>query len=182
MSTRQNGVMFVALWVLLTAITLGGEQTVGSKESVKEPAWPPAQMKHLPAGYIDRLREALQLNADRIDSLTASDKPVLWARAGIGGFALGQHVDEINRYFESDSFEFGGSDKFGFSLFSSTNLRAYALFNHRTGTMKGLLSQQAEKKFEDFIWQVAKANSKLAEARRGVWEWKVLKTITCVAR
>lgn len=168
----RNLVLLVVPWALLTAIVLAGEPTVGGQAAVKEPAWPAANMKQLPADYLGRLRPALQLNADRIESLTTSDPPVLWVRTGIGGLALGQHVDKINRYLESEAFDIKGTDKFGFSLFTSTYERAYALFNHRTGTMKGMLSPDAEKKFEKYMWECAKANSLLAEAQRGAWEFE----------
>jgi hypothetical protein len=49
-------------------------------------------------------------------------------------------------------------------------MRLYALTNHRTGLMKGPLSQKAQEKFEQQMWAVAKANSKLAEAKRNVWD------------
>ena len=39
--------------------------------------WPSANMRDLPADYVDRLRQALQLNADKIDGLKANDQFVL---------------------------------------------------------------------------------------------------------
>ena len=83
---------------------------------------------------------------------------------------LGQRVDEINRFFESDKFVWSSNPKFGFSLFAVSYMRLYALMNHRTGPMKGLLSQKAQENFEKQMWAVAKANSKLAEAKRNVWD------------
>ena len=49
-------------------------------------------------------------------------------------------------------------------------MRMYGLMNHRTGPMKGPLSRKALENFEKEMWAVAKANSKLAEAKRGVWD------------
>jgi len=46
----------------------------------------------------------------------------------------------------------------------------YGLMNRRSGPMKGLLSRKAEENFEQGFWAVAKSNSKLAEAKRGVWD------------
>ena len=133
-------------------------------------AWPPAQMSDLPADYLDRLRSALQRLADGIERLKAADNPVLWVRSGIAGFTLGQHVDELNEYFERESFEYSPHKKFGFSLFSSSFVRAYGLLNDRTGVIKGRLSPAAQENFEKTLWRCAKGNSQLGEAQRGVWE------------
>jgi hypothetical protein len=46
----------------------------------------------------------------------------------------------------------------------------YALYNDRTGVMKGRLSPKAQAKLEKSFWQCAKAYSKLAEAKIDVWE------------
>lgn len=159
----------VNLCVLL-ALSVSTQVAAGDSSATGVITWPPVHMKDLPADYVDRLRQALQLNADRVNELKPNDKPVLWVRSGIAGFALGQHVDRLNEYFEADSFEYSPSEKFGFSLFSSSFVRAYALFNDRTGVMKGLLSPEAQKNFEKTFWECAKANSKLAEAQRGVWD------------
>lgn len=83
---------------------------------------------------------------------------------------LGQRVEEINAFLESDKFAWTTNPKFGFSLFSVSYLRLYALLNHRTGLLKGPLSWKAQENLERQMWAVAKANSRLAEARRDVWD------------
>ena len=106
--------------------------------------WPPPHMKGLPAEYQARQRRALETQLETISKLRPGVNPVLWVRFGIAGLALEKHVDQINAYIEDDSFEYKPSDKFGFSLFSSPYVRLYALFNDRTGAMKGRLSPKAQ--------------------------------------
>ena len=53
----------------------------------------------------------------------------------------------------------------GSACSASVTFGVYGLMNHRTGPMKGPLSQQAQANFEKGFWTVAKANSKLAEAK-----------------
>jgi len=133
--------------------------------------WPPPEMKTLPADYLDRLRCALQLQADRFDDpKTKSRNPVIMVRVGIAALALGQHVDELNVYFEADGFGWKPSEQWGFSLFSASYVRLYALYNDRTGVMKGRLSPKAQGNLERSFWECARAYSKLAEAKIDVWE------------
>lgn len=127
-------------------------------------------MKDLPADYLNRQRQALETQLESISKLGPDANPVLWVRFGIAGLALGRHVDRINAYIEDASFEYRPSEKFGFSLFSQPYVRLYAIFNNRTGTMKGRLSSKAEANLEKTLWACAKANSRLAEARRDVWD------------
>ena len=101
---------------------------------------------------------------------TKSNESIGWVRYGQPSLILGERVDEINRFFESDKFTWTANPKFGFSLFSTSYMRLYALMNHRTGVMKGPLSKAAVENFEKEMWKVAKANSKLVEAKRGVWD------------
>ena len=133
--------------------------------------WPPPEMKDLPADYLDRLRWALQLQSDRFDDPKTKGKgSVVKVRIGIAGLALGQHVDELNAYFEADGFGWKPSEQWGFSLFSASYLRLYALYNDRTGVMKGRLSPKAQENLEKSFWECARAYSKLAEAKIDVWE------------
>lgn len=136
--------------------------------------WPPQHMKGLPADYLQRLHDSLTAVASHLDRgnrrAATSDPSILWVRYGTGALALGQRVAEINAFFESDKFTWLSNDKFGFSLFSTEYMRLYGLMNQRTGVMKGPLSRAAQDNFEKQMWRVAKANSKLAEARRGVRE------------
>jgi hypothetical protein len=133
--------------------------------------WPPPEMKNLPADYLDRLRSALQLQSDRFDDpKTKSKNPVIMVRVAIAALALGQHVDELNAYLAADGFGWKPSEQWGFSLFSASYLRLYALYNDRTGVMKGRLSPKAQENLERSFWECARAYSKLAEAKIDVWE------------
>ena len=139
-------------------------------DDANKASWPPPHMNDLPAEYQDRLRVALARQLETIDKLGKDANPVLWVRFGIAGLTLNQHVDRINAYLEDDAFRYQPSEKFGFSLFSLPYVRLYGLFNSRTGRMKGRLSPQAEANLEKTLWDCAQANSKLAEAHRGVWD------------
>jgi len=138
------------------------------------PTWPPDHMTHLPADYLARLHTSIVAGAQRLERLDfTTSKPadsITWARYGIDAFVLGSHVQQINRFFEANTFAWGENPKFGFSLFATEYLRFYALFNNRTGLMKGILSPAAQENLEREMWRVAKANSKLAEAKRGLWD------------
>jgi len=83
--------------------------------------WPPADMKDLPADYLDRLHSALQRQSDRFnDPRTKTKNPVIMVRVGVAALALNQHVDELNAYFEADGFGCKASEDWGFSLFSAS--------------------------------------------------------------
>lgn len=131
-------------------------------------------MRNLPPDYLERLRASLVAGTERLSRLhfsdTKSTDSIGWVRHGMPALILGQRADEINRLFESDKFVVLSNPKFGFSLFGVSYLRMYGLMNGRTGPLRGLLSRKAEENFEKGLWAVARANSKLAEARRGVWE------------
>lgn len=136
--------------------------------------WPPEPMRRLPGDYLDRLRASIGATGGRMDRLTfdtsTGKDSIGWVRYGFSGLLLGERVEEINRFFESDKFEFSSNPKFGFSLFGVSYMRLYGVLNSRTGVLKGRLSPAAQANFERGMWLVAKANSKLAEARRGVWD------------
>lgn len=131
-------------------------------------------MRNLPPDYLERLRASLVAGTERLSRLhfsdTKSTDSIGWVRHGMPALILGQRADEINQLFESDKFVVLSNPKFGFSLFGVSYLRMYGLMNGRTGPLRGLLSRKAEESFEKGLWAVARANSKLAEARRGVWE------------
>ncbi len=135
-------------------------------------AWPPEHMRQLPPDYLDRLHECMIAGTARMSRLQAKDskgtESIGWVRYGQPSLLLGRRVDEINRFFESDKFEWTANPKFGFSLFTVSYMRLYALMNHRTGPLKGPLSPAAMNNFEQGMWKVAKANSKLSEAKRDV--------------
>jgi hypothetical protein len=137
-------------------------------------AWPPEHMKDLPADYLARLHTSLSAGAAKLDAHTfdraKSEDSIHWARFGLDALVLGRRREEINRFFASEKFTWTANPKFGFSLFSTEFMRLYALGNHRTGLMKGLLSPAAEARIEQEMWRVAKANSKLIEAQRGIWD------------
>jgi hypothetical protein len=136
--------------------------------------WPLPHMQHLPPDYLKRLHASIRAGAGRMDRLKLADSQasdsIGWARYGLNSLMLGERADEINRFFESDTFAWSANPKFGFSLFSVSFMRLYGLTNHRTGPLKGALSPKAVANLEEEMWKVAKANSKLAEAKRHVWE------------
>lgn len=131
-------------------------------------------MKELPTDYLKRLHASLEAGTSRLSKLrlnnSKSTDSIGWTRYGMPALILGKRAEEINQFFESDTFAWTTNPKFGFSLFSMSYMRMYALMNERTGPMKGLLSQKALKNFEKQMWLAAKANSKLAEAKRDVWD------------
>jgi hypothetical protein len=142
--------------------------------TVSSITWPPPYMQHLPPDYLDRQRASLTAGTGRLGRLdldtTQSRDSIGWVRYGMPALILGQRGEEINRFFESDTFAWSTNPKFGFSLFSVSYMRMYGLMNDRTGPMKGLLSQKALENFEKGMWLAAQANSKLAEAKRDVWD------------
>jgi hypothetical protein len=148
---------------------------ISAASAQADPAWwPPEFMKKLPPDYLERLRASLTAGTARLDKLqvekSKGTESIGWVRYGQPALLLGQHRDEINRFFESDKFTWTANPKFGFSLFSTSYMRLYALMNRRTGRIQGPLSPAAEAAFEREMWRVAKANSKLAEAQRDVWD------------
>jgi hypothetical protein len=137
-------------------------------------AWPPEYMKHLPADYLARLHASLPVAMERLDRFQAdtseSKDSIGWVRYGLPALMLGKRVDEINRFFESDRFIVTANPKFGFSLFGVSYVRLYALMNRHNGPLQGPLSPKSQENFEKGMWEVAKANSKLVEANRPVWD------------
>lgn len=138
------------------------------------PDWPPQHMQALPPNYLERLKACMNAGTERLTRMktgeSQSSDSIGWVRYGQPSLLLGRRADEINAFFESDKFEWNANPKFGFSLFTVSFMRLYAIANPRTGSCKGLLSDKAIENFERGMWKVAKANSKLAEAKRGVWE------------
>jgi hypothetical protein len=137
-------------------------------------AWPPQYMSQLPPEYLARVHASLVAGTSRMSRLRLADAEprdsIGWVRYGLPSLVLCQRTDGINRFFESDTFTWTTNPKFGFSLFSVSYMRMYGLTNARSGPLKGLLSPKALANFERGMWLTAKSNSKLAEARRGVWE------------
>ncbi len=131
-------------------------------------------MQSLPSDYLERLKACMVAGTERLNRMKVGDSEssdsIGWVRYGQPSLLLGRRMDEINAFFESDTFEWTANPKFGFSLFTVSYMRLYALMNHRTGAMKGPLSNAAMDNFEKGMWQVAKANTKLAEAKRDVWD------------
>ncbi len=140
----------------------------------KQITWPPAYMRDLPADYLERLHASIQAGTGRMDRLkletTKPSESIGWARYGLNSLLLGQRSDEINRFFESEKFEWPANPKFGFSLFGVSFMRLYGLTNYHHGPLPGLLSPAAVANLEQEMWRVAQANSKLAEAKRNVWD------------
>jgi hypothetical protein len=152
-------------------LLLAGAAASAATANGRPAAWPPEHMKHLPADHLERLHATLSLGADRIAALdfatSRKEDSITWARYGIDALVLGRHVEKVNRFFASDKFAWGENPKFGFSLFATEYQRLYALFNDRTGLIKGRLSPKAQENLEREMWRIAKANSKLAEAKPG---------------
>jgi hypothetical protein len=164
----------VFLGVLGLVSAQSREAPEASGKTAAAAPWPPPHMKDLPPDYLERLRASLQAGTGRLGKLRLADAKstdsIGWTRHGMPALILGQRGEEINRFFESDTFAWTTNPKFGFSLFSMSYMRLYALTNHHTGPLKGLLSAKAVANIEKHMWAAAKANSKLAEARRDVWD------------
>jgi hypothetical protein len=147
---------------------------VGGRDRAVASAWPPPFLQYLPADYLDRQRASLVAGTGRLSRFhfthTTSADSIGWVRYGMPSLILGQRVEEINRFFESDKFVVSSNPKFGFGLFGVSYVRLYGLMNHRTGPLKGILSRKAEENLAKGLWAVARANSKLAEAQRDVWD------------
>jgi hypothetical protein len=166
--TRSLCLLFVATASLV--VKADTEKTVPPAELLPH-------MKDLPADYKQRLRKCLNAMDERIEKLRDDkEKPVVWVNSATCSFALGRHVDRLNQYFVSDAFDLKATKKnleaYGFRLFSTTFIRFYALYNHRTGVLKGLLSPGAEKKFEEYLWNNTALCVKLADAKRDSWDSK----------
>jgi hypothetical protein len=167
--------MVIASLCLLLPAFSAEEQPAPAIGKAAVPAiWPPKYMQHLPADYLDRLQASLVAGKQRLGRLhlesSVSRDSIGWTRYGLPSLLLGERTSEINHFFESDKFEWSANPKFGFSLFGVSFMRMYGLLNYRTGPMAGLLSRKAMENFEEEMWKVAKANSKLAEAQRDVWD------------
>lgn len=165
----------------LLALSLLQARAASSKapeQGAPAAAWPPEHMKSLPPDYLERLHACLAFGVDRLGKSAGKGKTndgqgkdsIGWVRHGIPALILGQRVDEVNKFIESDQFVVIANPKFGFSLFGTSYLRMYGLMNSRTGPFKGLLTPKAQENFEKGLWEVAKANSKLVEAQRDVWD------------
>jgi len=145
-----------------------------SGETAVPVSWPPKYMQDLPADYLDRLQASLVAGKQRLARLhlesSVSRDSIGWTRYGLPSLLLGERTSEINQFFESDKFEWSANPKFGFSLFGVSFMRMYGLLNYQSGPMAGLLSRKAMENSEEEMWKVAKANSKLAEAKRDVWD------------
>jgi len=144
---------------------------------VATPDFSPPHMKDLPPDYLERLRASLAAGTSRLGRYTEgktnngqTKDSIGWVRYGMPAMILGQKRDEVNRFIESDKFVMMSNPKFGFSLFGTSYVRMYGLMNDRTGPLKGLLTPKAQENFEKGFWEVAKANSKLVEAKRNVWD------------
>jgi hypothetical protein len=136
--------------------------------------WPPESMRHLAPDYIERMRASLNVGKERLKQKTlensTSKDSIGWVRYGQPSLLIGERTDEINAFFASDKFEWTANPKFGFSLFGTSYMRLYAMGNPRNGKIPSLLTEPASRNFEKEMWRVAKANSKLAEASRPVWQ------------
>ncbi len=131
--------------------------------------WPTPEMQRLPADYLERLRHSLQIQADEFGSSDFQKADVIKVRTGIAGLALGQHMDELNACLGAEGFGWKPKEDMGFSLFSAAYVRLYALFNDRSGVMKGRLSPAAQTNLEKSFWDCAKVYSKITDASRDVW-------------
>lgn len=158
-----------ALFCLLLTISTAFTLAVDDSAPVATAVWPPAYLKELPPDYLARSRAALEKLASEFGALKLEDDPVVWVRLGLASLAVEKNVAAFNKYLERDDFSYPANADFGFGLFSAPFVRAYALFNSRTGFMKGRLSAKAQENLEKTLWICAKANSRLADAKRDVW-------------
>lgn len=170
------------LWPVTVSLILFGPGLIQAQETSSKTldqtltpiAWPPPYMQILPSDYVERIHASLVAGTRRMSKLhfnnSKSADSIGWVRYGMPSLILGKRVAEINQFFESDKFVWTTNPKFGFSLFSVSYMRMYGLMNQRTGPMKGPLSQKAIENFEKHMWAAAKANSKLSEAKRNVWD------------
>jgi hypothetical protein len=159
----------------LTAVSLCliGSALVHAQPPAKAAVWPPAHMDKLPKDYLDRCHSSLEAGTTRLAKLggkSSNNESIGWIRYGMPSLILGQKTNEINKFFESDSFVWTTNPKFGFSLFSVSYMRMYGLMNPHTGTMKGYLTPKAIMNFEKGMWTAAKTNSKIVEGKRPVWD------------
>ncbi len=153
---------------IATFLVLGfASFTTGQSTAI---SWPPPHMKDLPPDYLARQLSHLQMSS--ISPPDTSIHPVIIVRHAIASLTLEKHVAEFNAYFERDEFvrSLEANSTFGFALFSCSYVRNYAIFNDRTGVMKGRLSAKAQANFEKALWGIAKAYSKLADAHRDAWD------------
>src|SRR5690349_19409820 len=92
----QVPTLFVPLTI---AVPLHGESP---------PLWPPEHMKGLPPDYLGRLKSCLVAGTERLGRLNLeTSKPtdsIGWVRYGQPSLLLGERTEEINRFFESDTF------------------------------------------------------------------------------
>lgn len=170
----MNRLSLVVLSLTLIGLSRVQGQTPATSSEMAPIAWPAPYLKGLPADYLERQRASLQAGTGRLARLkletSESTDSIGWVRYGLPALIFGNRVDDINQFFESDKFVVSANPKFGFSLFGVSYFRLYGLMNRQTGPLKGPLSLQAQENFERGIWEVAKANSKLAEAKRHIWE------------
>jgi hypothetical protein len=171
---RRPFFVIAAICLFAPALSECEEATSKPSEVAKSVSWPPPHMKDLPADYLERLRASLVAGTNRLSKLklgvAKKNEPIGWVRYGMPALILGKRTDEINKFFESSAFVWTTNPKFGFSLFSVSYMRLYGLMNYHSGPMKGLLSRKAMENFEKHMWGAAKANSKLSEAKRPVWD------------
>ncbi len=140
MSTR-----FLVITLCLATLMAASVRGADAPKSADQAAWPPPHMKDLPADHLARVRHAIQNQLGDVSILKSVGGDVLKVRFGIVALALGQHVDEVNACFGADGFGWKPGKEFGFTLFSASYVRLYALFNDRTGSMKGRLSPKPRK-------------------------------------
>lgn len=119
----------VILLILLYPAPTQAQQA--SPQTLDEPigpiGWPPQHMQNLPPDYLGRLRASLVAGTNRMGRLhlknTKSTDSIGWVRYGQPSLILGQRVEEINKFFESDTFVWSLNPKFGFSLFAVSYMR-----------------------------------------------------------
>lgn len=144
------------------------------------PAWPPSYMAELPPDYLDRLYRVLasmhQIGrkmlrcSDNACSDSNKAEALRWSTAGFVNVMLGVSTEEVSRFFSSPKFEWPRAAPYGFLLTSIIHFRLYGLTYSRSRYMPNGISLAAQQKLESEIWAIAKANSKLADARRDVSE------------
>lgn len=159
----------------LLAVALMCSSVRADAEKTAPPAKLLPHMKNLPADYQDRLRKSLTSMDERLEKFKEDkQQPVVWTNSAICSFMLGRNLDRLNKYFASKQYDLTPSKEKlkaqGFRLFSTTLIRFYCLYNGHTGLVKGLLSPEAEKKFEEYLWVNAAPCVTLADTKRDPWD------------
>lgn len=144
------------------------------------PEWPPRYMAELPEDYLDRLYQVnVSMHAYgkkmlRCGDIACSDgnkaDALHWSATAFANIMLGASTEKASNFFSSPKFEWPRAAPFGFVLSSIIHFRLYGLTHARSRYFPNGITLAAQQKLEHEMWAIAKTHSKLADARRDVWE------------